>query len=96
MEIRNNASILKDAIEHLGFEARPYSGRGMYGRTCTAMVVDNNAMRALTRLITTLYAENAMEDVDCLLEEMGNVKIDNMGLGAVVYWPDIAWAQDDE
>lgn len=96
MTARNNARILKDAIEYIGFEARSYSGRGMYGRTCIAMVIDDNAMQALTRLISTLYEENGEDNVEWLLEDMENVQTDNMGLGTVVYWPDIAWEDEDE
>ena len=31
----------KNAAEFLGYEVKPYSGRGMFGRECSSVIVDN-------------------------------------------------------
>ena len=63
-------SVAKDA----GWEVRrDYSGSGMFGKTCMAIVCRRPMM--------------AVE----LVAELGvrGAKIDDMGLGSIVYWPAI-------
>jgi hypothetical protein len=54
--------------DELGLEVRPYSGRGMYGRSCPAVEVDD---------------EEGYQDL--IIATGMRLKIDNLGLGYIVY-----------
>lgn len=76
-----------------------YSGRGMFGAQCFALDTDNLATsvawltNALVEFIQNASAEE-QDAVDCateLLEQnaFANPKVDSMGLGYIVYFPNI-------
>jgi len=77
------------------YTVRTYSGRGMYGNDCAAVVLDGNreanrfliALGALT-VEKALYADDS--DVDPSADAMDladSVAMDSMGRGIVVYFP---------
>lgn len=66
---------------------RSYSGRGMYGKYCAAIVGDSVAE------ITAGIAATAEPEV--ALELLKGFRTDSMGKGAVVYWPHIK-CEDNE
>lgn len=66
------------------FEYRRYSGRGMYGRECPAVdVEDIGSIFTLGRLV----AEADLLPVEHAGCFDGTPSMDNMGLGYIVYWP---------
>lgn len=62
---------------------KDYSGRGMYGKTCVGIVVDD-----ATHMIAFLHflAEELEEDFLTILHELGAGGSDNMGLSTIYYW----------
>ncbi len=85
-----------DAIEEAGFEARSYSGRGMYGKSCLGVSCDS-PISCVMQVIST-FCENA-DDVDSvkeLVEALSDPSTDAMGRGGIVYWTDIPWLEDEE
>ena len=69
------------------FEVRSYSGRGMYGRECIAINVDDPVQ--------------AMQDLAWYAGEQdiqmpSQVSWDSMGRGYVVYWPWETFVDDGE
>lgn len=88
MTSKEMLEVLSDA----GFEARSYSGRGMYGANCVGVVTDNNF--GLGYSIGLAMAEREIYG-------MPNACYDSMGVDTIVYWPDLAWPEgadstDDE
>lgn len=63
-----------------------YSGRFMYGKHCFAVDVANPAS-FLTAFMFNLT--NDAYGTASVLAESGDVRIDNLGRGWVIYWPDI-------
>ena len=78
---------LKNAIENSDYEARSYSGRGMYGRNCLGITCEN----PLSCILDILFNadSNTVEDVIELLRK--DCRQDNMGLDMIVYFPNIKW-----
>lgn len=71
-----------------------YSGRGMYGRKCFGIVIDRyTSACAMAFQLAALLAKEGEEDLLGWLS--GNVKEDSMGLGTIVYFPDIQWPEND-
>lgn len=64
-----------------------YSGRGMFGRTCSGVVVKNgySYMQMLMDL-TSYLDDNDFDDADLELE---NPAVDELGLDSIVYFPKI-------
>lgn len=72
---------LVETSDQLGLSLRPYSGRGMYGKSCPAIVIDD--MTDLLRLGVELGVNG--------LNETGlpGTSTDSMGRDIVVYWPSV-------
>lgn len=77
-------TIFQQLVEDAGYETRSYSGRGMYGKECLAIVVPD----ALTAVQNIAHA--AGEDGLTLSAP----KSDSMGLETVVYWPNQKYTED--
>ena len=75
------------AISRAGYEARPYAGRGMYGRQCVGVEVGRHGTFGLGVGLALALGEEAA-DLDALT--------DGMGMGVVVYFPKVWWKGRDE
>ena len=91
---KETADFLVMVTEHCGNQEanlrENYSGRGMYGRECCAIVV-NNQMQLVSDLIQFM-GDNVVDDNPFgLAWEGGNIpdidslRIDSMGRGVVIY-----------
>lgn len=68
---------------------RAYSGRGMYGAECAAIVLDDS------RDVFAFFVGLAIEAGEELALEMARkVRQDSMGLGTVLYWPRLELVED--
>jgi len=67
------------ALKYGGFNVRSYSGRGMYGKSCVAVYVDDATdLLKIGVTIGETYADL-------------RAATDSMGRGMVVYWPSQTW-----
>lgn len=95
--ILNTTDIIRWTVLRLneeGMKARldtEYSGRGMYGRSTMAIVVDSDIghVNATIRNVILEYRESMANpeslDVDSLMNEISMNSIDNMGKSFVIY-----------
>lgn len=74
------------AIRELGEEPGSYSGRCMYGKKCVSVNV--NDLGFLLNLGIHLGQENP--ELDHLFSDL-EVRSDQMGLGSVIYFPEVEW-----
>lgn len=96
-------SLLQRALEKLAdanspemYEARvqSYSGRGMNGRSCLAVRLDDERPD-LFRLGVAVASAVPM-DTALLLEEIGSARTDSLGRGTILYWPQTPYAGEGE
>lgn len=80
--VRDLETHVEDGVDVLA----DYSGRGMYGAQCLAVVGDNYVLEMF--LDTCLYY-----GVDARLGNMGQ---DSMGLSSVFYWPSIEVGEEED
>lgn len=75
-----------EACDNLGLNYRDYSGRGMYGERCIGFTSDNyaNDLFYLGKEIGIEYP-----DFDT------PIKIDNMGMDMIIYFPSIPWIGEE-
>jgi hypothetical protein len=89
------------------FETREYSGRGMFGKYCLAITIENKS-----DLLETMYRigymvaehnldennQNEDNDLDDTIDETGlnNIKYDSLGNGLIIYWPNIPFKKEIE
>ena len=79
---------LQKILETNGYDCQSYSGRAMYGKTCLGVVISSEQSQFEMGLMVGLGL------VDCWagdIEAVKNVRSDSMGLGTVVYWPNIEY-----
>ena len=69
-----------------------YSGRCMFGRTCLGVIVQqNDSFMDFIIKLTKYLDDNDVDDVDFKLE---GATYDNLGLDAIVYFPNIGGSHD--
>lgn len=79
-------NITFDALTDLAYEVdgeayANYSGRGMYGKNCAGIVLDDSD---LIKLGAVIY-EN-IEEERLRYELLSNYNLDNLGTRTIVYW----------
>ena len=74
-----------------GANVRAYSGRGMFGEQCIGMTIDYSPYAFVAECVACLETDEDREDI---IRIFANTKEDSLGLGSIIYWPDMAW--DDE
>ena len=81
--------IIESFCRDSGYDMRDYSGRGMFGRTCVGIVCYNplGVLRDLCVEIV-LRASNTDEAAQLMLS-LGNPATDSMGMGSILYFPNI-------
>ena len=67
---------------------RPYSGRGMYGKECVGVEVDD--------IFTLALALGDANNGNIDLFQLGTPRSDSMGLGTIYYWPRLEWPEGVE
>lgn len=86
-----NAALLHELFTASGFKIRSYSGRGMYGKTCLA-VVANDLISFVSDAIDSLADRGAKpEDLRELAESFRNMREDWLGRERVFYFPDVEY-----
>ena len=70
-----------------------YSGRGMFGRTCLGVIVqEHDSFMEFLMNLTRYMDANGVEDTNFSLE---GVAYDNLGLDTIVYFPSIEGVEHD-
>ena len=77
------------AIENAGYEARSYSGRGMYGKTCLGVTLGPG--QSVLEFAFDVLQETRPEEVSEVIDILRRPRQDSMGLGMILYWPDVPW-----
>lgn len=88
---------LKQLIEDAGYEAISYSGRGMFGNKCIGFecpdVITGTAALFDACMDQNLSSGDLKGDYYLLSENFKQSKTDNMGLGYIIYFPNIEWSE---
>lgn len=90
--------MLVDALQELGYEVSSYSGRGMYGKKCPSFETNNNRdeniLSITAQAVSAVAQEYEPDDVQEVADLFNDCRTDSMGLGTVVYFPQIDWNDD--
>jgi hypothetical protein len=86
----------QELIEDADYTTHSYSGRGMYGKDCLGVELDDN--QSVLQFIADLM--NCAREQDKVLDDIipfiRGAKEDSMGCGIVVYFPDVEYTSDFE
>lgn len=85
-------AVLETSAANVGLELdTTYSGRCMYGARCLAVITGGDDDRTTFELGMRLAVELHAAGADDLVELLGDERTsqDSMGLGSVIYWPDV-------
>jgi hypothetical protein len=85
-----DAKRLIEIIDATNHDARSYSGRGMFGKQCVGVTVDDGVFEWIAGAI------EECEDVEEAAWLVRMVKTDDMGRGKILYWPRLDWPADLE
>lgn len=97
-------NVIRDAANEIGVTYRSYSGRGMYGGQCSAVVGSQQDCLRLIGEVIKVYAaavtaaalrqeHNELADAEAVFEEVVDnmlaYRIDQLGFDIVMYWEEI-------
>lgn len=97
-----NFSELQEIVEDAGFETQSYSGRGMYGKKCLSFNLESgeNEFDVFLSISESIQSYVESHDDGLELEDITphfmGAKSDSMGLGLVIYFPEIEWEDSDD
>jgi hypothetical protein len=82
-----------DMIDMSGHVARSYSGRGMMGRSCVGVECDNTPVEFIVNLLSHAHnvSQSGEDCFDSVAELMYNYRVDQLGMGEIIYFPRIKW-----
>ena len=95
--------LLKALIEEAGYEAYPYSGRGMLGRQCVSLTCSdvNTAIADLFEAVFDVDVEDVANEEEeyearmsvhsALCEAIRKSAQDSMGYNRVLYFKSVGW-----
>lgn len=93
-----DAKKLIGAIKSAGYEARCYSGRGMFGKECVGVEIpqDESALALAAKLVLAVFDEDGDEEAYNFTSDLADLRVseDAMGLDAIVYFPRITWPEE--
>lgn len=82
---------------------RKYSGRGMFGKQCLGVIVDNShsALVSICQYIVEHYSRDCDSQklvaiVYDLFEALKDTCTDNMARQIIMYWPDVLFEEDED
>ena len=95
----------KEILENGGREVYSYSGRGMYGKKCLAFDLDGSLPQEMAQLSTDIMnycydnlsgdsAEELINEMENFFDIISEAKTDDMGLGTVIYFPNVTWGEN--
>jgi hypothetical protein len=88
-------SLLQRILEHDYTPCR-YSGRGMYGDTCLAVITDSNisnlAGDIMLGIATWANTSESLDEVHQVISDFRTMRSDTMGHQTVYYFPGVAFA----
>ena len=82
-----DSDFIASVAKELEFTVSSYSGRGMMGKNCIGVYVEN--LTDIGRIMFHLGALNQDENVN-MTQQVFDWRYDNAGKGYVVYWPKVA------
>ena len=82
---------LQEILDDNNYNTRAYSGRGMYGRACLGVAVDN-----VGRLLSGIVHEVNDDNREEIAEAFRGMAMDSLGLGTIVYFPEVTYVSDDD
>jgi len=83
---------LIEALEQSDYTPKPYSGRGMFGKSCVSVSGggDDSECPSAWDIAKELFSEYWDGEFDNLPEP----RQDCLGLGIVLYWPSYEWPEE--
>jgi hypothetical protein len=98
-QVKEETQELKELIESAGREPRDYSGRFMYGERCLAFSTEQGEGQFAAFADMLDETGGDLEKVEVLAKAMRNARVDQLGLGLIIYFPSFEYdegAEDSE
>ena len=84
---------------YTNYEIRPYSGRGMCGKSCVGIETTNpiESIIDIIEVIWASYSETEDDNSSFLrfLKELREAKTDSLGMAYILYLPQMEWVESE-
>ena len=95
MTTNDETVILVREMLEAGLDVHKYSGRFMYGDHCVSIHTDRDTTPFEVGLIVGKICGQNRDDLPNI-DDLPDVKQDSLGMGMVIYWPQLAWSAEVE
>ena len=85
---------LQMMLDEAGIKTRSYSGRGMYGKYCLSVNVDDLG-KFIADVVSGMQSQVGGENIDEITKAFRRMSTDSMGRGMVVYFPNVPFEGDE-
>lgn len=92
----NEKHPLQQLIEDTCRDTRSYSGRGMYGKECLGVVLDDSNVGQLVADLVDAAVENGLDDPEPVVTGLRSWASDRMGHGTIIYFPGVPYSDPGE
>jgi hypothetical protein len=83
-----NTKEFYDLLCDRGANVYAYSGRAMFGRQCIGITIGYNPYAFMAECVACLETDEDREDI---IRIFSYTKTDSLGLGSIIYWPNMEW-----
>lgn len=94
-----SSKTLCEVAKSAGYETRWYSGRGMYGRNCVGIEVSDGGAAFQLGAKLAVEAQELLGEEEAMnfQSDLINLRVstDAMGQDTIVYFPDVAWVENE-
>lgn len=78
-----------DILDHLNYDIRAYSGRGMGNKTCLAITFECN----VGKVIADVIRETDLDEREVVADAFESMKTDSIGREMIMYFPTISFKE---
>ena len=82
-------SMLQVAFDELGYNCREYSGRGMYGKNCLGVDLEESNLFTIGFEVAEWVGNNYPERLCEVKDSINKIRQDSLGMNVIVYFPNV-------
>ena len=89
-------SKLQELLEPTQYICRSYSGRGMYGKECLGVTLQegDSLGKFFGQVLDEIAAGSDEDEIEVIADDFHSMQTDSMGLGMIVYFPKVPFVDD--
>lgn len=88
-----------EVLRAADLRVRSYSGRGMFGKTCVAVEIENDIGELFSEVLESISnysSDEQNEAIELCVKNFRRMMTDSMGRGQIAYWPSVEYTEEHD